>query len=80
MSVYPNPTEGLIYIDVQLNNQANGIVQIYDMLGKMVRQFKVTDLDDNIFTTDMSTFTNGIYFITLQAGSETISKKVILNR
>jgi len=78
MTIYPNPTEGFIYIDVQLNNHSNGVVQIFDMLGKMVRQFKVTNLDDNLFTTDMSTFTNGVYFITLQTGSETISKKVIL--
>lgn len=80
MNIYPNPTDGLLYIDIQANAYGSGLVQMYDMMGKLVYELPVQDLSADIIKTDISTFGSGVYFVTLITGSESISKKVILQR
>lgn len=80
MHVYPNPTDGLIYIDIQLSTHSEGMIQIIDMMGKVVKEFPVNELESNLITTDISNLSNGVYFVTLRTGNERISKKVILDR
>jgi alpha-tubulin suppressor-like RCC1 family protein len=52
VSVYPNPTKGMITID----SNSNFEVDVYDILGKKINQFK------NPKTIDISSFNQGTYF------------------
>lgn len=80
MNVYPNPSDGLLYIDIEMNGYSDGAIQIFDMMGKMVYDLPVQNLAADILSLDLSGFSNGVYFVTLTAGSESISKKVIVQR
>jgi hypothetical protein len=80
LNVYPNPTDGSIFLDINLNGMNQGKVEIYDMMGKLTYQQTLTDFDNEIVKVDLSNFSSGVYFVTLFAGNEHISKKVILQR
>ena len=80
LNVYPNPSDGFMYIDVNLNGNTNGIIDVYDMLGHLVYNYQLSDMENNIVRTDLSAFSSGVYFVTLRTGNESMSKKVIIQK
>ncbi|MEP0264597.1 T9SS type A sorting domain-containing protein [Dokdonia sp.] len=58
IKVYPNPTTSVIIVE---NIDLDSDIIIYDTLGRVVLRHKNTD--SQLVTMNVSTFTNGIYFI-----------------
>ncbi|MDC8000388.1 T9SS type A sorting domain-containing protein [Aequorivita todarodis] len=56
LTVYPNPTKGLIYINPKTKTIIN--IGVFDLLGK-----KVLQLEGNIQRIDISTLQSGMYFL-----------------
>lgn len=75
VSVYPNPTYGQLY--VELNSYSNKQIDllIYDSYGRIVVKQQLQS-DKNSY--DLSKLAPGSYFIRLQSGDDVISKKVLL--
>jgi len=80
MNVYPNPNDGAFYIDFDLNGSNDGVIEIFDMLGHVIRNYKVSELDNNVIRENISSYSDGIYFVTLRVGSQSISKKVVISK
>ena len=59
--VYPNPSNGSFVVNVkdEMRNEKKEM-KIFDMMGKQVGTWKLEVGENQI---DLSTFTNGIYFI-----------------
>ncbi len=70
IKIYPNPTEGLIYI----SSKKEPIIgaTIFDILGK-----KVLQLDGNIQQLDISNLQNGMYFLQITTDTGAIVQKII---
>lgn len=66
-NLYPNPTDGLLYIDVP-NKEFT--VSIYTPSGSLIKKVKSSSID-------LSGNPNGLYFIKIQIGQKTILKKFI---
>jgi hypothetical protein len=75
MRVYPNPTTGQFYLDIQGNVQ--GTVTISDLLGKQVSRIQVTQGNTLL---DLSGEANGIYLVTLEYNGNLQHVKVMLAR
>jgi hypothetical protein len=75
VSVYPNPTHGLLY--VELNNWRNNVIDmmIYDSYGRTVVKQKLQS-EHNSY--DLSKLAPGAYFVRIQAGDNVLSKKILL--
>jgi hypothetical protein len=75
MSVYPNPTRGLLH--VELNNYRNEIIDmmIYDSYGRTVVKHQLESANNSY---DLSKLAPGAYFVRLQSGDNVISKKILL--
>lgn len=73
LSVYPNPTTGLVNI-VGINYQnINSNVEIFDLSGKNILKIKITP------NLDLSVFENGIYFLLIENdGNRILQQKVVL--
>ena len=70
---YPNPTQGIVYLDgVDLNEYQ---IIIYSTTGAAIKDFII----HNSNTLDISYLVNGIYFIFLEKDGEIIRRKVIKN-
>lgn len=76
IEMYPNPTTGILTIELH----DNGIdkIEVYDVLGKchMVKK----DMVSQKISLDMSTFTEGVYFVKLYYGQNSLVNKVIIKR
>jgi hypothetical protein len=74
VSVYPNPTHGLLYIE--LNSYSNPVdLMIYDSYGRTVVKHQLLS-EKNSY--DLSKLASGTYFVRLQSGKDVICKKILL--
>jgi hypothetical protein len=69
--IFPNPTEGLL--NIQSNSTIDSI-EVSDIRGRklLTKRFSKTDVE-----IDLSALENGIYFIKIQSGNSTETKKII---
>jgi hypothetical protein len=78
ISVYPNPTRGLLTID--FDNRAPRSLMMADQQGKVLLNQHINPGSGPLVTIDLSTLADGIYMLKLVTDEETIVKKVVLNR
>ena len=72
ISVYPNPTEAVVSLDLGIIN--NAIIKITDINGKVLKQI----LSNNqIESFDFEVYPTGLYFINVTADSKTSTLKVM---
>lgn len=75
--LYPNPvTESLSIFFGKTLSAAT--VTLFDQLGQVLQQHE----GENIHSTrlEMASYSNGLYFVRIDSGNSTITKKVLLNR
>ena len=74
VSLYPNPTSGVLNIN---NLEANSTIEIFNVIGEKVL-FSNLLKGNNIV--DLSNLSNGSYFVKLNSNNQIITKKVILSK
>ncbi len=73
-SVYPNPTDGMFYINVINNITPQSYIEITNLVGITVYS---SLLNNNTTSIDISDQPNGIYLIKLTSNDKMITKKII---
>ena len=71
MSIYPNPTTGMIYFDAEKSFD----VVIYNYQGQVVLR-----KNDNNGYIDLSEMSAGIYFLELRNNDKLVIEKIILTK
>ena len=72
LTYYPNPVkEQRFYI----TTTANADVLVYNVLGKLVMQHKVTPSDNDVMIGDLK---SGVYLIKINSGNRSTTKKLIV--
>ncbi len=76
----PNPTTGLVEIQVSLQKPASASLTLTNLMGQTVKQMKAQYLSagTNNINLDVSGLESGIYFITIEAGGEKVSRKLVV--
>ncbi len=75
ISVFPNPTNGIVDIDLNFQNPNQLSVVVYDSFGKVVMT------KENSSRIDLSTLSNGIYTMTISLDNKKpVYKKVVLTK
>ncbi|MDD3739937.1 MAG: choice-of-anchor J domain-containing protein [Bacteroidales bacterium] len=72
ISIYPNPTDGMLNIDIP---ETKATVRINNVLGKEVKLIKLNS-DRN--TIDLSSLSSGMYFIEIQLSEQKIVSKITI--
>jgi hypothetical protein len=81
INVYPNPSNtGIIRAKINFARPADLNVTVYNALGAIQKEFKVSNVLSGDYSFDCSALSNGIYLVNFSIGSAVIGKKVILNR
>lgn len=78
ISVYPNPTNGLLFIEM------NGDAGIYNfelrnVVGQMITTRNVSMQNTDVMVMDMSNVEKGIYFVKVSNGAEEIVRRVLVD-
>lgn len=76
ISIYPNPATASFFID--LTSFANNTVSIelFDVLGKKIRT--ISGVKTSRYVIDRGDLQNGVYFIRINQGENSITKKIVL--
>lgn len=78
VSIYPNPTNGIVNMDFKNNVNA---IKIINILGKVVYNEKITeDLTNMNKRIDLSNLVGGIYIVSVSNDNGTSNYKVVLNK
>lgn len=82
LKVYPNPTEGLMNIEMKLSKPEMVEIKIMDVTGKLVKTILNTDhslMNEISVQTNLNELQNGIYFMRIKIGDTERNTKIILN-
>lgn len=77
VSIYPNPTSGEVNIELHLGHKERTTITVADVLGKVLRERTVDDYDSGTIVLDLDDLSSGTYVVTVRAGAETFSRKVM---
>jgi hypothetical protein len=78
LSVYPNPTSGILYISMDGNGQEVHSLEIVNLNGQVVYQSQLNVTDLPIHEIDLSNCSKGVYFVKLRNANDVKVGKVIL--
>lgn len=80
ISFYPNPNNGQINLNFQLNDREPVDILLYDQNGSIIYKESVLNFSGSYSNTiDISDQADGSYFLQIMQGERTYSKKVIKN-
>jgi hypothetical protein len=79
-NIYPNPTEGNVYVDLNLNTEDNVRIRVLNSLGKVVETIERDNVVQDKFTIDLSNYSVGIYLIETKIGSEKVVSRIQLSK
>jgi hypothetical protein len=75
--LYPNPNNGTMVFEYQLNQQEKGTLEIYDVTGRKISQY-VLQPDKNDLSLNENSLQNGIYFYTVVVNGRVANKGKIV--
>lgn len=80
VNVYPNPSNGIVMVQLNLANAKDIQINVYNLLGEEVDVYSVTNAVSGNVKVDLSRFPAGVYLLKINADGESTSKKVVLNK
>ena len=80
LQVYPNPNTGSAMLKLQLSQSSEGELAVYDTFGKKVKDFAKMNFKagENRIPIELSSLSNGIYFVKVITDNGTITEKIIV--
>lgn len=73
--IYPNPSSGAFTIKWNDLPKGNWMLEVHDILGRMISSQKI---NTSLESTTLQIISKGMYFVSLQNGSDRITQKVIV--
>ena len=74
VSLYPNPTTGVTYVEVSGDEMES--VEVYDAYGKLLQTMKVSG---NVTQLELSAYATGTYYVRVTTTKGVVTKRVIKN-
>ena len=76
VEIYPNPSNGIFTINTSLNLLENINLIVYDVFASKVLQVK--NIKSIPYNLDLSNLANGVYYLKINIGSESLTQKIIV--
>ncbi|HPE57952.1 MAG TPA: T9SS type A sorting domain-containing protein [Bacteroidales bacterium] len=78
---FPNPVSGITHFTVELQQNTELLVEVSDLSGRIVYTIpeKRLNAGKHLFELDATGFTKGVYFYTVKAGAEKVTKKMVVD-
>lgn len=80
--IYPNPSNGKIYIECELESPSQLSIEMFDLMGKNVASIYPSAIEESkqlTILSDQSKLSSGIYFLKLKVNDEVTNVKLIIN-
>jgi hypothetical protein len=79
-SVHPNPTDGMLILDIELVDEDNFTIQIMNVLGEPVFQKEIWGMQIFKDKFDMEKLPNGVYFLSIRTSKVIANKRIVLTK
>ena len=81
-AVYPNPAQATTNIDFNVIRASNVTIKVIDLSGKEVKTLVNNKrmMGKQSITCDVNDLNNGIYFVSIIAGDQSTTKKLVINK
>jgi hypothetical protein len=76
-SVFPNPTNGMLQIELSNNNVQNTSIVVYDMQGKLVLNETISTVSAQL---NLSHLNNGMYHVIIQNNAQVVNQKIMIQK
>jgi len=80
IALFPNPSNGLLSLQIDLPQQENIDLKVYNFAGQLVRVENTIPVLNQAYTLDLQDLGEGIYFVKINIGAEIITKKILIQR
>ncbi|MCB9283494.1 MAG: HYR domain-containing protein [Lewinellaceae bacterium] len=80
VTLWPNPTNGLLTVQLTTPQQEDLLFALYDARGVELTRFLLPEQAEPMVQLDLSAYPTGMYWLRIQAGSAVIARKVVLTR
>jgi hypothetical protein len=80
LKIAPNPSTGVFNVTIDLPSNETVSVAVYNMLGEKISDVVNTELQNGSYTLDMSSQTEGVYFVRMVVNGKVFNRKVVLSR
>jgi len=80
LSVYPNPTTGVIILNTNLPENQEVNIAVYNTMGQEVAAVQNGKVSNGQYSIDLTNQSNGIYYVKMNLNGNIITKKVVLNK
>lgn len=80
ISIMPNPSNGLVNVNVNFGGTENLNLTVANALGQVVLANKYYGISSEVIALDLTNQTNGIYFITISNGIDKLVQRLIINK
>jgi len=74
IAIYPNPTAGIITVELLLNENENATITVLDQVGKLIKVETITNTKSYV---DISDLANGIYVLKIENKGKITMKKIL---
>ncbi len=78
LEVYPNPGNGIFYVDWKNSSAEVELVQVTDLTGKSILMEKYAGSNKKNMTLDLSGYAKGIYLVRAKSSAGDVVKKIAL--
>lgn len=78
ISIYPNPSRGITYLNLPAHDKFK--ISIYNILGKELKESFIKKISESKYEINLEKEVTGIYFIKLTSSSNSIVKRLYINR
>jgi hypothetical protein len=79
-NIYPNPTTGLVNIDLNLNSEEDVRVRVMNALGEVLEVIERDNVVQDQVEVNLTGYATGVYFIETTAGAEKVVSRIQLAR
>jgi len=77
--VFPNPAITIATLSIVLKKQSSTNIQITNLMGQNIKTFQRNlNVGNKEIMLDVSGMNSGIYFISVEAGGQTVTKKMVV--
>ena len=80
ISVYPNPTSGAVNIAVDLPENEDISLVIYNAMGQEIVLVQDGKVSNGSYSVDLSSQVEGIYFVRMTVKGAIVTKRIVLNK
>jgi hypothetical protein len=79
-NVYPNPTQGEVYVEMDANKAESGVqIRIFDGLGKLTADYQLSGFKGKrTALLNLADYASGVYTIQISNSQTTINKRIVL--